>query len=253
MTEKIAPSLLFVLAFAASAGAQEFRWPEEPENLRALASSVKGSELGAIMRGFATGLGVRCEYCHSAKKGQELEPMDLTTFDFASDTNPMKDKARAMIVMVRAINEDHLSKLEGTIRVECVTCHRGQPQPRMLEDVLAEIIDEEGVDAAVEKYEELRTSYYGGFSYNFKAGTLGSLGERLLDEGKTREAVRILELELEHNPDFAYGHYLAATAYEKTGEHAAAIAHMEQAVSLAPPDQGKGFFQRALDRLKGQN
>ena len=44
--------------------AQGFRWPEEPENLTVLPNEVKGGKLGQVMRGFASDLGVRCEYGH---------------------------------------------------------------------------------------------------------------------------------------------------------------------------------------------
>ena len=103
-TQRIWLGILFCL-FWVSAGesvfAQGFRWPEEPENLKVLPATVKGSELGSVMRGFAGALGVRCQFCHAAHEGQELDPMDLMTFDFPSDANPMKEKARTMLQMVR--------------------------------------------------------------------------------------------------------------------------------------------------------
>ena len=86
--------LVVVLAVAGLAEAQGFRWPEEPENLKALPASVKGRELGGIMRGFSMALNVRCQHCHAAKAGLELDPRDLMTFDFASDENPRKNEAR---------------------------------------------------------------------------------------------------------------------------------------------------------------
>jgi len=198
-------------------------------------------------------LGVRCQYCHAAKAGMELDPMDLTSFDFASDENPKKNVARTMMGMVRAINDDHLEKLgvaaSKRVRVNCVTCHRGQSRPEMLEDVLGATIAKDGVEAAVEQYRELREQHYGGFSYDFSPGVLGSLGERLLAEDELDEAIRILALENEQNPDFAYGHYLSATAHDKAGNRSGAIAHMEKAVALAPAGQ-KPFFEQALQKLK---
>lgn len=87
------------------------------------------------------------------------------------------------------------------------------------------MIAESGVEAAVARYEELRAENYGGFSYNFEPGVLGNLGERLFASGETAAAVRILELEIEHYPEFAYGRYLLGRAYVS-------------AVSLATPEQG---------------
>ncbi len=42
-----------------------------------------------VMRGFAMGLGVRCEHCHVGEPGQPLG-----SFDFVSDEKPTKEKAR---------------------------------------------------------------------------------------------------------------------------------------------------------------
>lgn len=221
--------------------------------MKVLPASVKGRELGGIMRKFVMALDVRCQYCHAAKPGSELDPRDLMTFDFASDTNPRKNKARTMLRMVGAINGDHLSKLgvaaSDRVRVECVTCHRGQSRPVMLGDVLAATIAEDGVEAAVEQYRELRENHYGGFSYDFSPGVLGSLGESLISEDKLEDAIRILALENEQNPDFAYGHYLSGTAHDKAGNRAEAISQIEKALALTP-DNRKAFLQRELDKLK---
>ncbi len=255
-TQRIWPGILLCLFWASSGGsgfAQGFRWPEEPENLKVLPGTVKGSELGSVMRGFATGLGVRCQYCHAAREGQELDPMDLMTFNFQSDANPMKDKARTMIQMVRAINETHLSELDvpdsERLVVSCVTCHHGLEKPRQLANVLADVLDADGVEAAAQAYHDLRERHHGSSAYNFRAGVLGGLGERLMEEGKLEAAIEILALENEQNPNFAYGHYLSAAAYEKAGHLEAALEHMQKAVDAAPPDQ-KPFFSRALVELK---
>lgn len=257
--QRIWLGILFCLLWV-SAGenvfAQGFRWPEEPENLKVLPDTVKGSDLGSVMRGFATGLGVRCQYCHAAREGQEIDAMDLMTFDFASDANPMKEKARTMIKMVRAINETHLSELavpdSERLVVSCITCHHGLEKPRQLEDVLASVLDADGVDAAVHKYHELRERHYGSSAYNFRAGELGGLAERLLEEGQLEAAIELLALENEQYPDFAWGHYLSATAHEKAGDREAALEHMQKAVDVAPAD-GKAFFSRALEELKQES
>ena len=179
--------------------------------------------------------------------------MDLMTFDFPSDANPMKDKARTMIQMVRAINETHLSELDvpdsERLEVSCITCHHGLEKPRQLGDVLASVLDADGVEVAVQTYHELRERHYGSSAYNFRAGVLGGLGERLMEEGKLEAAIEILTLENEQNPNFAYGHSLSATAYEKAGDSVAALEHMQKAVNVAGPDQ-KPFFSRALEELK---
>lgn len=247
-------SVLILLVFRPHGGhAQGFQWPEKPENIQVLPKEVTGRKLGEVMRGFATGLGVRCQHCHAAKAGQELDPMDLTTFDFSSDEKPEKAKARLMIRMVQAVNDTHLSQLDvpasERTEVDCVTCHRGQPRPRMLEDVLAETIENSGVENVIAKYRELRAEHYGGFSYNFQAGVLAGLAERLAGQGDTDDALAIADLELEMNPSFAWGHYVRGSILADAGDRQAAIADLERAVELAP-DSLKPFFRSEVERLK---
>ena len=95
--------LVCVSALTTFGWAEEFRWPEEPENLKVLPAEVKGARLGGVMRGFASALGVRCEHCHVG------EGPDLAKFDFPSDEKAAKRKARVMFKMVQQINENQSS------------------------------------------------------------------------------------------------------------------------------------------------
>lgn len=104
--------------------------PEEYTNLKILPEGIQRSELVGIMRGFAIGLGVRCSHCHMVSNG-----LDSPDDDFSSDKKPTKLKARVMLQMVQAINQDHIANLpdrtEPNVEVGCVTCHaEGRAQPR---------------------------------------------------------------------------------------------------------------------------
>jgi len=107
--------------------AQGFSWPEKPENLQVLGEEYTGRRLGGMMRQFIIGLGVRCEHCHVGEAGKPLG-----SFDFVSDENPNKNRAREMLRMVADI-KGHLAKIDpsGASRVEisCNTCHRGLTRP----------------------------------------------------------------------------------------------------------------------------
>ena len=228
----------------------QWSWPEEPENLQVLPAHTKGSELGRVMRGFASSLGVRCEHCYVGSGP------DLSTFDFVSDEKSTKLKARVMIEMVTAIKENHLSKLtalesEPQMRVAltCMTCHRGQPRPIMLTDVLAETIEREGIDAAVAEYHELREEHYGGFSYDFGPRTLTGLGESLGNEGKFDIAIQILKLEIKVNGETSSIYYTLGGVEMQAEMTEDAIATLEKGLELAQKGF-KPFFQRRLDRLR---
>ena len=92
--------------------------PEEFTNLKVLPEDISKGELVGIMRGMAGGLGVRCNHCHQG-------PDNLQGMDFATDDKESKRTARAMMIMMNAINKDHLAKLE-TERTEVLEgMHRG--------------------------------------------------------------------------------------------------------------------------------
>jgi hypothetical protein len=226
-----------------------FRWPENPKNLKALPEGTGGQRLGQIMRGFALGLGVRCEYCHKGEGG------DLSQFDFASDEKPTKEKARLMIKMVQAINGTHLAGLadlgvpdDKRIRVTCVTCHHGLTRPMTLESVLAATADSAGADAAIAQYHDLRNRYYGGFAYDFSRGSLTRVAEGLIQGKKFADAAKFLELELATNGEDVRTLVTFGSALVQAGERDRGMATLQRALALAP-DNAKRFVQAEIDRL----
>lgn len=84
-----------------------------PTNLKVLKVATR-EEAEQIMRTFASGLGVQCNYCHVQDS-------------FASDENPKKEVARRMIKMIQKINADFP---DGKMHVSCYTCHRGETEPK---------------------------------------------------------------------------------------------------------------------------
>jgi len=239
------------LAFSAtSSPAQGFRWPEEPKNLQALPKGTKAQELRQVMRGFASALDVRCEYCHVGKGS------DLSKFDFPSDEKVTKQQARLMIRMVQAINQDYMAQYakagpsaEKPLEVTCMMCHRTAAKPQMLGDLLAQIIAKDGVEAAITQYRELRKTAYGGFAYDFSAGMLTALGERLATDGNVPAALRILDLETEANGEAASTYFTRGGIEARAGMREQALHSFERGLQLAP-DDWKPFYQREIDKLK---
>ena len=94
-------------------------------NLQVFPQNITHDELISAMRGFARGLGVRCDHCHVANP-----PGSAEQFDFPNDAKPEKKAARQMLRMVRAVNADYLSKVNPHKQdVTCWTCHHGQTVP----------------------------------------------------------------------------------------------------------------------------
>ena len=120
--------LAAALALAAATGIRA-QVPQKFTNLQVLPKDIPPPELVATMKGFAQGLGVRCEHCHVG------EGNDLSKFDFAADTKPAKATARKMMTMASALNAE-VAKIAppaadaaGAARVTCFTCHRGAQKP----------------------------------------------------------------------------------------------------------------------------
>ena len=139
-------ALTLVALAAAPCIAQQTVW--KGENLQFFPKNIARDQLTQRMREFSFALGVRCQYCHAGGNG--------VTFDgvsFASDEKPAKTMARAMLRMVEQLNTVTLAQLpsraQPRVVVDCATCHRGVAVPKSLQTTLLEIVDAEGVAAAV--------------------------------------------------------------------------------------------------------
>jgi hypothetical protein len=98
-----------------------------PTNLKVLPKDTTAAQVISIMRGFTGDLGVECTYCH-AKDPATGRP------NFASDDNPVKNRARVMMKMTSAINTEYLTQLndpKAANPVTCGTCHRGMSKPEV--------------------------------------------------------------------------------------------------------------------------
>jgi hypothetical protein len=101
----------------------------KPTNLQVLPKDFTGDQVIDVMHKFEDQLGVECDYCHA----KNPTPSPTTGhLDFASDTNPMKDRARVMMRMSHEINQTFLTQLTtppAGQQVSCGTCHRGNAKP----------------------------------------------------------------------------------------------------------------------------
>ena len=99
--------------------------PPPPTNLQVLPKDIPRAELLTMMRGFSTGLGVMCNYCHvqEGRGGRN---------DMASDEKAPKKTARVMMTMMSHANEAIASGVgKDATKVECMTCHRGEAIPKL--------------------------------------------------------------------------------------------------------------------------
>jgi tetratricopeptide (TPR) repeat protein len=231
---KIRWSCLALVAITFCAIPLAAQFPEKFTNLKVLPQDISRPELQSTMRGFALALGVRCEYCHIEKAGGKKFEMD-----FAADDKDTKKAARIMLEMVSSINRDYISKIPNTppIKVQCVTCHHGLPEPRTLLSVLAEAVEQKGIDPAVALYRDLRQRYYGGGQYDFGETSLNQLTETLLAQKKNKEALTIAELNFDSNhSDSIWSYHILAMAHQANGQTDRAIADFRKVLELHPDD-----------------
>lgn len=236
----------FLLSFFIGLSQSRGQIPDKFTNLQVLSKEIGKRELTDVMRGFTGALGVRCPYCHVGEEGKPF-----STFDFSADTKAPKQTARIMLSMVEAINNDHLAKITATAtnapEVTCVTCHHGENRPpQPLDDILYATITTQGSPEAVKKYNELHGKYYGGYVYDFREGVLNRLAQRLDGSGKTDDALAMLQLNAQMNPNAAMTYFFMGEIYLKKGDKAAALENYKKTVALAPDN---AFAKRKIEEL----
>jgi tetratricopeptide (TPR) repeat protein len=134
--------------------------------------------------------GEGCLFCHV---GDMDVPRD--TWDWASDDKLEKRKARDMMAMVAAINNDHLGDLEERsapdLQVGCVTCHAGRTDPRPLTDVLRSAYADDGIEGVMTRYRELRARYFAADAYDFRSTALAGLAGEIAGTGALDDAIEL--------------------------------------------------------------
>jgi hypothetical protein len=107
-------ALLVLVAGQAASPSQTATPPTAGERYKSVRvlTAMPASLMIPTMAFISNSLGVTCLHCH--------------TDVYESDEKPMKDKARAMIRMMRAVNE---TQFGGRRAVTCQTCHNGRAVP----------------------------------------------------------------------------------------------------------------------------
>ncbi len=243
----ILPVVLLLATGAALAQGARWDWPEKSKNLKVLPADTSPDRLRAAMRGFTGALGVRCNYCHVGEEGKPL-----STFDFASDANPNKDRAREMMRMLGSI-DGHLKKIDPSgaerVGVRCQTCHQGRPRPTTLEQELLDAYRKDGRKAIVPRYTELRERYYGGGGLDFGEPSLNNLGYELLESsapGDLETAIAVLQLNTEQYPKSGNAWDSLAEAYAKAGRNEIAAIYYRKSVEVDPANEHALQELRAL-------
>jgi tetratricopeptide (TPR) repeat protein len=203
------------------------------------AAAFAQADLGVRMQTIAQALGVTCQHCHSAERG-------------SGQPEPKKDIARTMIAMTRDINAQidkamsDLATGPSAVHVDCITCHRGVPIPKQLTEILNQTLKDQGVEAAIQQYKDLRTRYYGRATYDFGDQTMIDVA-RPIATRKPDDALALLNAQLEFNPKSARTLEAIAYAYTRKFDDATAITYLERAAEIEPDN---GMIRGQLEQLK---
>jgi imidazolonepropionase-like amidohydrolase len=111
-------------------------------------------------------------------------------------------------------------------------------------DVLLKTIQEQNVDAAIKQYYDIKTAQPN--TYDFGESALDGLAERLGEMKKSKEALRIFELNAEANPS-PYTYDSLGEACTEAGDKQCAIKSFKKSLALSPDDTN------ATERLKKLN
>ena len=110
--------------------------------------------------------------------------------------------------------------------------YRDRKEARSVGAVLDEVLDAEGIDAAVTRY---RTALVdNGHSLEMGLPELVTLGSRLVPKGRATEAARILDVYVAHQPKDAEGRFWLGEMLAEAGKHDAAIEQYRIALGLDP-------------------
>ena len=105
---------------------------QAPMDLKVLPKSWSRQQVGALMNTFNTSLGVQCSHCHAEDPNAPPPAAGQNPrLDYALDTKPEKEVARAMIKMTMDLNAAaRRPGDEASVeKLSCFTCHRGDTAP----------------------------------------------------------------------------------------------------------------------------
>ena len=223
------------------------RGDEPPKNLKVLPQGTDAQAVREVMGEFTRALDVDCSFCHVSDKE------NARRLDYASDENEHKMVARVMMRMTQTINTTLLPETgrKTMETVTCETCHHGSPEPKTLSGEMAKAMKKDGMDAALQKYRDLRELYYGRAAYDFGEESLLNF-VRLLQqtEGQEEAALRVCEFNLSYFPKSVATYSQMSGIYRDTSDNASALESLEKALAIEPDNR---WVQRQISRLKEGN
>ena len=116
---------------------------------------------------------------------------------------------------------------------------------KSIAEVLSATIASSGVDASVKQYHELKATAAPG-TYNFDETELNTLGYQLINAKKYKEAIRVLQLNVEAYPKSSNVYDSLGEAYMDDGDRQLAIVNYEKSLELNPKNTNGANWLKKL-------
>jgi tetratricopeptide (TPR) repeat protein len=153
----------------------------------------------------------------------------------------------------RALGMVEELKASAPVSMEQLLAH--EEGGRSIGEAIRPVIDERGVEAGIEYYQELREAEVERHrkikesrqeKYDFGESQLNELGYHYLGEGETETAIEIFKLNVEAYPDGFNTYDSLGEAYVEAGQAALAIQNYERSLELNP---GNDNARQMLDSM----
>lgn len=150
-------------------------------------------------------------------------------------------KEKNLIVILDNTGSQNLDQL--STQIAKIMYDQPYDLPKMsIAEVVEKTLVEKGIDAAVAEYRNLKAK--SSTTYNFAELELNALGYRLMQTGKTKEAIEIFKLNVEVYPQGFNTYDSLAEAYMNTNQRELAITNYKKSLELNPKNTN------AVDMLK---
>jgi uncharacterized membrane protein len=116
---------------------------------------------------------------------------------------------------------------------------------KSIAETLSASVASGGIDAAVKQYHDLKAA--APATYNFEEDELNNLGYEFIRAKKFKEAVRILQLNVEAYPQSSNVYDSLGEAYMDDGNKPLAIANYQKSIELNPKNRGAVVMMQKLN------
>lgn len=162
-------------------------------------------------------------------------------FGFATTFVRFPDDGHMVVVMDNTENNK-----TGEIAQKLAALLYGQPAADPLipiSDALAEVIEQDGLEAALTRYHHLKKTAPG--QYDFSERELNRLGYRYLGQKDYETAIAIFQLNVEMFPEAFNPYDSLGEAYMEAGDRDKAIANYQKSIELNPGNQnGRDMLEK---------